>query len=590
MRFGIIRWIHPAWLACGLISILSPANAAPVAVDFARDGKALLPVVVSAEASKRVRQAAQVLAEYLERMTGAPFTIMTGDGTRGLAVGRPADFPAVRIAVPFDGAITEREDYLLRSHPQGVYLLGATDMAVEYSVWDLLYRLGYRQFFPGPVWEVTPSLPLAAIAVDAYEHPDFYARRIWFQYGSWSEQNFKEWCTRNRVGLGIDIRNAHSYGDFIDRNKAEFAAHPEYYGLVDGERKSSKFCIANPGLRQLIARDAVAYLRQHPDEDSISVEPSDGDGWCECPECAKLGSISDRAVILANEVATAVELEFGDTKFVGMLAYYKHSPPPTVQVHPLVNISVATSFNNMPVNDLMLGWKAKGATLGIYEYFSVSPWWRDLPGQPHASNPDYLRESIPRFHTLGARYFNAESGDNWGVNGLGYYFASRLLWDVDEADRKEELRDDFLTKCFGLVRTPMAEFYRLIDGGNKDQQPDDLIGRMYGTLAAARRECDDPAIIARIDQLILYTHYVELFKAYQAADGAERQQSFEVLLRYVYRAGKTGIVHSLALYEDIPERDKTVTMPREANWQVPEEQNPWKSNEPFTENEILGYL
>ncbi len=28
---------------------------------------------------------------------------------------------------------------------------------------------------------------------------------------------------------------------------------------------------------------------------------------------------------------------------------------------------------------------------------------------------------------------SAESSDNWGPNGLGYYPAARMLWDVDEA-------------------------------------------------------------------------------------------------------------------------------------------------------------
>ena len=359
---------------------------------------------------------------------------------------------------------------------------------------------------------------------------------------------------------------------------------------MKGERKSSKLCISNPGLRTLVAADAVAWLKKNPQRDCISIEPTDGGGWCECEECAMLGSISDRAVLLANEVAAAVQQEFGDTKLVGMLAYYQHCAPPTLPVHPLVNVSVATAFNSLPVNDMIAGWKAKGASIGIYDYYSVSTWWRDMPGRTNASNLDYLQESIPRFHALGARYFSAESGDNWGVNGLGYVFAARLLWDVDEANRKEAIVDEFLTNCFGPAKAPMAEFYRLIDGSHKEVQLDDLVGRMYRALAQARRSCDDPAIIARIDQLILYTRYVELFKAYQAAKGEERQAAFETVMRYIYRLSKTGIIHSLALYEDIPPRDKNVTMPKEADWQVPEGKNPWKTTEPFTPEEIAQYL
>ena len=43
-----------------------------------------------------------------------------------------------------------------------MWLLGASDLAVQHAVWDLLYRLGHRQFFPGPAWEVIPAQdPLA---------------------------------------------------------------------------------------------------------------------------------------------------------------------------------------------------------------------------------------------------------------------------------------------------------------------------------------------------------------------------------------------------------------------------------------------
>ena len=35
------------------------------------------------------------------------------------------------------------------------------------------------------------------------------------------------------------------------------------------------------GLRQLVVNHAVEQFRKDPDRDSISMDPSDGDGWCE---------------------------------------------------------------------------------------------------------------------------------------------------------------------------------------------------------------------------------------------------------------------------------------------------------------------
>jgi len=112
---------------------------------------------------------------------------------------------------------------------------------------------------------------------------------------------------------------------------------------VKGERKSDKFCISNPELRQLVIDFALSCFERQPDDDSISMEPSDGGDWCECESCAKMGSISDRAVTMANAVAEAINRKFKD-KHVGMYAYGLHSPPPTIQVHPKVIVSVATAF------------------------------------------------------------------------------------------------------------------------------------------------------------------------------------------------------------------------------------------------------
>ncbi len=115
-----------------------------------------------------------------------------------------------------------------------------------------------------------------------------------------------------------------------------------------------------------------------------------------------MGSISDRALTLANAVAEAVHKKYPG-KYVGMYAYSAHSPPPNLRVHPQVVISVATAFirGGYTVDELMEGWHQKGATLGVREYFSVNTWDRDLPGQSRGSNLEYIREKIPHFHDRG---------------------------------------------------------------------------------------------------------------------------------------------------------------------------------------------
>ena len=122
------------------------------AAKIASDGKAEMQVVVGPEASDRTREAASILGAYLSRISGAKFDTKTGDGSGGIVVGRPDDFKKLPFEAKFETGPFNREHYILRSGPRGVWLIGAGDLAVEHAVWDLLYRLGYRQFFPGKVW------------------------------------------------------------------------------------------------------------------------------------------------------------------------------------------------------------------------------------------------------------------------------------------------------------------------------------------------------------------------------------------------------------------------------------------------------
>ena len=317
-----ITFVIALWVTCNGVA------AEPVAVKIASDGQAPLPIVVSQEASERVRGAADELANYLSQITGAEFTVESGDGSRGIAIGVPDDFSTKGPGTKWTTG--NREHYLLRTHTRGVWVLGATELAVEHAVWDLLYRVGYRQYFPGSNWEVVPRQRELSLAVDTEQSPDYLARRIWYGYGIWdyNDEPYQHWCSRNRCVAGVELKTGHASDGIVRALRAEFDAHPEYWPLLDGKREpvtNPKPCLSNPKLRALIVEYALKQFAAQPTMDSVSMDPSDGGGWCQCERCAELGSVSDQAVTLANEVAAAIEKEYPG-KLVGMYAYNYHSP------------------------------------------------------------------------------------------------------------------------------------------------------------------------------------------------------------------------------------------------------------------------
>lgn len=550
-----------------------------VTIELARDKRALLPVVVGANASAEVKASAAELALYLGRMSGAEFRIETAGA--GIIVGRAADFDALPFAVPFGSGPFEREDYLLRSHAGNLYLLGASDLAVSHAVWDLLHRLGYRQFFPGPTWEVIPPAGDLKIAVDDRQSPSFSARRIWYNWGLWgyNDEPYRRWCVRNRAVKGFDLNSGHAYENIIAANKAEFEKHPEYLAQVGGERKlrgDVKFCVSNPGLRRLVVDHAVRSIRNNPKADSLSMDPSDGGNWCECDACARMGGVSNRVLTLANDVAGAINGLGLGPKYVGMYAYNKHSAPPDIKAHPNVIVSATTAFigGGFTFDQVVEGWKARGATVGVYDYLSVVDWDWNLPRGGGGSRPAAVANALVKFHKQGARFYDAESGDCWGPCGLGYYVAGRVLWDIGEAQRVDALIEDFLHKAFGSAREPMREFYRLITADTQRRPPSDLVGRMYRRLDEARRATSDPIVHERIDNLILYARYSELYYSFASGSGSR-----DDVVRHAYRMRKTMMVHSYGLWSRLISQKAALTP-----------DHPLKNEEPFRPEDLTRML
>jgi Domain of unknown function (DUF4838) len=548
---------------------------------IASDGKALLPIIISPKATPEVRKSAEDLARYLGRMSGGKFAIKTGDGKTGIAVGTIKNFPEIPFKPHFDAMHPgERQGYEIKSHAKGIYIIGATPQAVDYAIYDLLRRLGYRHYFPMKKWEIIPLKNQLELSAHIREIPDYYTRRIWPGYGYWRvfRASAAQWNRANSA-KGYHMNTGHAYDRIIRRNKAAFKAHPEYYGLLKGERKSSKFCISNPGLRKLVSDYAINAFQTKKTTDSISMDPSDGGNWCECAACVKLGTPSDRALFLANTVAEAVNKKYSE-KRVGMYAYNQHSPPPSINVHPNVVINIATGFirGGYSLDELISGWSKKKATIGIREYYDVYIWTYNAPGKAKGGNLNYLKNSITDFYRKGARYMTSEAGDNWGPNGLGYYLAQRMLWNIQNSRKIDALTKDFIQNCFGPAAGTMKKFYNLLDGSNQQALCANLLGRMYRLLAQARKEASEkPAIISRLDDLVIYTRYCELLMVY--LQNTRKPEVLENLLRFTARSKDSRMVHSHAAF-------------RRLNKKLPKKTKPidWKKSKPFTPEEINKFV
>ena len=582
-------------------------------VDLAVDGEAELTIVIGEDADPSQSMAAEELAEYLEQISGAEFAIETGDGSEGLVVGVPEDFEELPMDdVAFGDGSFDREDYILRTkEDRGLYVLGSTPLAVRFGVWDLLYRIGHRQFFPTDTWEVIPEKEEVTVAVDVYERPDYYNRKgprgaMRMDLRDWAHPGWENWRLRNRATPTFDLATGHAYDSVISSNQSAFDSNPEYWGLVDGQRTSdAQPNVANEDVQQMFIDHALGRFAADPSRDSVAMDPRDGNFWSESDESLAIGGPSEQAVYLANLVAEEVVEEYGEDKYVGIYGYSHHSPPPEIEVHDNVIVSLATDYirGGYTFEEMIDGWSQKANMLGIREYYGLWIWHNSLPGHgARAGNTELLAETIPHWHDRGARFMNAESNDTWGGYGLGYYLATRLMWDVSEADRVDEIIEDFVQKAFGPAEEPMAEFYELIDGSSADPynpevprpMNDDMVGRMYRLLDDARDLAEgDDAVVARIDDLILYTHYVELYRRFDEIEGPERQEAFDDMVSFAWRMRDTMMAESIELVRAI---NREVNSDDNVQWgpgrtsNQPSDHHRVDEDVPFSDSEIETML
>lgn len=534
-----------------LCALLSASLVCAEPVELARGGEALLPIYVAPDASPEMRKLAEELAGYLSKIVGSEFKLVSERPKHGIVLGTRAAFPEFLAASAEPFAPSARERYRLQTKDGTLAIVGETELAVQNAVFDLLHELGYRQFFPTEVWEIIPKRRDLRVDLDKTLQPAFASRSLFIALRrkpaelveatgvKATSAAFADWQRKNRGISGYALNSGHAYNAIATRNAAAFKAHPEWvtrkgtWSDAGSGLYEPKFVVDNPELRQLVREDALRWLKEHPEADTYSIDPSDGRGW---PKESSIGTPSDQATFLANDVARAVRKEFPG-KRVAFYAYNLHSPPPNIDVEPEVIVSIATKFNRSnPVPELMRGWHARGAELGIRDYLAVWNGNLDMPGGGYpASNPRAYLRSLRQFYADGARYYGAEmTSGSWATCGFSIYAGMRALWSPEEGEYEPLLRD-FLEKAFGKAAGQLRLFFEMIDSESYPIISEAFTGNMYATLDAGLKQAGGPAVERRILQLVAYTRYVELVDRFSRAQGAEKREAYRDLAQFAIR-------------------------------------------------------
>lgn len=518
-------------------------------------GKPRCEVLIPQAGWDTLYPSAKDLQFYLREITGQEVPIGVWEkGKRGIVLATPREMPTEAKAERL-GELGE-EGFVIKVKGENLLILGNTPQGVQHGVFALLEAMGCRWFFPDPVWTIIPRKRDLRIDVDLREKPVFKWRNIWYEWGAPTptlRQNYEEWVKHNRLGGSFPVDCGHAYERYIPSSL--FSEHPEWFSLVNGKHQPTQLCVTNPEMQRFLIEKILAIFRQEPQRAMLSIEPNDGGGYCECEKCRALGSVSDQVFYLANIVAKAVRKEFPN-KWVGLYAYAFHSEPPRFNLEQGVYVEITTGFRytSLSFEEQVRKFRERGATLGVYDYFSVFPWDWDLPGSAKAGRFYELAKDIKRYHQLGFVSLTAESSCNWGPNGFGYWMASKLMWNP-RLDPRDLFRD-FCQKAFGRGAPYVSKIYERWAKGERFS-PRQLKLSLLDLQEAYNKE-NDPGVRKRLNQLAMYLHYLRLWLDYEHSarwdewgnlvnppeEIIKRAHDFIVFSR---RIMDTGVIHAFPL-------------------------------------------
>jgi hypothetical protein len=533
-------------------------------ISFSVNGQSFYDQTIYGDAynDKELAEAIKDLQAYLGKITGRTFRLqaLTANKEEGifLLLNKKGLLPEA-FSKELNAGTTE--DFVLAGNEKMLKIVAMHPMGLTRGIYTYLDLLGVKWYLPGNDWvHFTAQKTILYKGVKFYS-PSFSTRDFFGTGGirdvppidanGFLKKEWEDWKRRNRMG-GSVILDGH-YGEWFNRqHKTELEQHPEYLAMLNGKRvpwsEPAKWCISNKEFRKLFVADRVADLkgrlaaRKYPTEKIIlSVEPSDGGGDCECSECKKLGTVSDRDFLLANETAKAFAA-ISPYAFVNLYAYNTHSEPPSFSLEPNVLVQIIPyAFQTYGTPQQMIAaWKKKSSGLMLYDYFNIPDWFWDVP-MPRKTSPDSLIQRIKYWKQQGIRGFLLESVYGTGSAGLGLYLMSRVGWD-DKADIAA-LKVEFFKNMFGDAA---GEMKTVIDYLNNKYSGAASLPYLFQLTNTGAKKTGG-VNRNRISYWQAYLHYLLLYHQWQSATEKEKPAAQASLLQFIWQIYPLKMVHTTRL-------------------------------------------
>ena len=171
------------------------------------DGEAQAVIVTASDASDQIQAAAEELAEYVSKSTGAELPILTPEENWPedlipIYVGLPAPNAESHMADQLDGFV--EDGYVIHPTESDITIMGPEEIGTQYGVYEFLERyIGVRWLMPGEVGEDVPQHTNLEIPIqDVRDEPIYLSRNMYplhFEGAGADLPERYEWGVHNRL-------------------------------------------------------------------------------------------------------------------------------------------------------------------------------------------------------------------------------------------------------------------------------------------------------------------------------------------------------------------------------------------------------
>lgn len=539
-------------------SLVSLAAAAPL--QLAAGGKTRYSIVVDPEAIASEKHAAAELAVFLKQVTGADFPVQT-----------TAQMPAGPLLLVGPGRAASQvapqrsledlkpDGIVIETVGEHLLLAGDRPRGTLYAVYSFLEDAVGCRWWSSKVSTI-PSLPDLTVT----EQHVRYVPPLEYRESFWADAFDGDWAARNKSnGNSEHLEDKHGGkvrygGPFFVHTFAQlippatyFKEHPEYFSEVHGQRLDgyAQVCVTNEAVKQLITAKVLAYLREDPHAQIISVSQNDCDNHCLCANCKQLeeqeGSPAGPLLHLVNYVAAEVAKQYPQVAIDTLAYQYTRQPPRHVK--PLPNVIVRlcsiecdfahplTAPSNRKFADDIRGWSQICRRLYIWDYTTNFAHYI----QPHP-NLRVLGPNIRFFVEHGVRGIFEQGG----YTSLGAEFAELKAWVLAKSLWNPRLDDqslirEFVHGYYGAAAAPLLQYIQLLHDEAEAKRTnltcfssplaeflnlalltkaDQLLEQAEAAVQGA------PAVLQRVQVARLPLRYVWATRWYEFQDQAAREQ------------------------------------------------------------------